>query len=393
MKKTRIKIAFLVGGTVMVTLLILLAVFNVGIRRQMEREAITAIGQALDYYEGYAAGEPLYGGYDGEERESLYAVEEIYIARPEEWDESYEMYYSWKQLQIMEWCAENDAGEARRAKIGSGVYFLQEAEYYEEGVGAERLIVYVDATGEYDAVHRINIVFFLAAVWIGIFGSIIGYALGKRLEENESAQKQFFENTSHELKTPLTAIKGYAEGIEKGIITDYKKTGRVIAAQADHMSRLVEEILCMAKIESGAMPIHKEAVSMDEFIQDCLMPFEGAVINRGLHVELSIEDQQVQIDSDQFGHAVSNLISNAIKYAGGRIAISFQNDTLSIWNDTEEIGEEDLKHIFDRFYTGKNGNTGIGLALAKDIIQLHGFFVSVEKEKGGICFLVRCKES
>lgn len=389
MKRVKIKIMFLVGGTVMVTLFILLLVFNVGIYWQIEKESITAIEQNLMYYEDYFDEEL----YSEDEEAGLYAVDEIYIDESEskKSGKNYEKLYSRKQQQIIQWCEVHDVRRVQKAKIGSGVYYLQETEYKESGKDIERYIIYVDVTGEYEAIYRINIVFFFAAIFIGIVGSIIGYTLGKRLEENELAQKKFFENTSHELKTPLTVIKGYAEGIEQGVITDCKKTGYIIADQTDRMSKLVEEIMCIAKVESGALPIHKEAVSVSEFIQDCLMPFERIVINRGLDVRLSVEDKEIQMDQEQFEHAISNIISNAIKYAKSTIEISFNGSELSIWNDTGEISDDELKHIFDRFYSGKNGNTGIGLALAKDIIELHGFFVTAQKDNGGICFIVRCK--
>ena len=390
MKRAKIKIMFLVGGIVMVTLFILLAVFNVGIYWQIEKESITAIEQNLMYYEDYNDTDNLNGELYDEEA-GLYAVDEIYINESQKPGMNYERLYSRKQKQIMEWCKIHDARKVLKAKIGSGIYYLQEVEYKESEKEIERYIIYVDVTGEYEAISRINVVFFFAAIFIGIIGSIIGYTLGKRLEENELAQKKFFENTSHELKTPLTVMKGYAEGIEQGVITDCKKAGYIIANQTDRMSKLVEEIMCIAKVESGAMQIQKEAVSVSEFIQDCLMPFEKIVIDRKIDVELSVEDKQIQIDQEQFEHAISNIISNAIKYAKSKITITYNGSELSIWNDTEEISEDDLKHIFDRYFTGKNGNTGIGLALAKDIIELHGFSVTAQKENGGICFIIKCK--
>lgn len=90
-----------------------------------------------------------------------------------------------------------------------------------------------------------------AAVIISIFGSLLGLIFGKKIEESQLSQKLFFENTSHELKTPLTSIRGYAEGMERGVITDYQKTGSVIISQTEKMSRLIDDILLMAKLESG----------------------------------------------------------------------------------------------------------------------------------------------
>ena len=90
------------------------------------------------------------------------------------------------------------------------------------------IIAYVDVTSELATIKKMSIFFLIAAVIIGLIGSIEGYMIGRRLERSRLAEKQFFENTSHELKTPLTSIRGYAEGIERGVITDYKKTGQKV---------------------------------------------------------------------------------------------------------------------------------------------------------------------
>ena len=196
-------------------------------------------------------------------------------------------------------------------------------------------------------------------------------------------------NTSHELKTPLTSIRGYAEGIEKGIITDYKKTGKVITKETEKMSHLIEEILLSAKLESGAMQLRKETIFLNEFVEECLMPMEGAVLSRGLNVELSLNQHKVSADPDRLEQAISNLITNAIKYAKSRLAIKLDNGLLTIQNDCDQISDNDLNHLFDRFYTGEKGNTGIGLSLAKEIIELHGWKINAGRTADGIVFAVK----
>lgn len=145
----------------------------------------------------------------------------------------------------------------------------------------------------------------------------------------------------------------------------------------------------MAKIESGALPLRREPVDVDEFIENCLMPFEGAVASRGLKVSLSLNGGTVQADPEQLEHAVTNLMTNAVKFAASRIEIASDGGAIRIWNDCEPISEEELKHLFDRFYTGRNGNTGIGLAIARDIVRLHGGSVRAEYEGGGLAITLR----
>ena len=212
--------------------------------------------------------------------------------------------------------------------------------------------------------------------------------IGRRLEQSAKAEKQFFENTSHELKTPLTSIRGYAEGIQTGVITDYKKTGKVITKETEKMSRLIEEILLSAKLESGAMQLHRESMELNEFVEECLMPMEGAVLSRGLDVELSLEPHKVSADPDRLEQAISNLITNALKYAKSRLSIKLEKGLLTIQNDCDYISDNDLAHLFDRFYTGEKGNTGIGLSLAKEIIELHGWKISAGRTNDGIVFAI-----
>lgn len=396
MNRTRYKIALLVGGSVLGTLLLMLAVFNFEINRSMDARAAEAIHVAqLEEIEAAeedeeelteaAEDDEAVEEDDEDEETTLYTPVIIDIddnERPD-WHERGEVYR--KERQIVGWFKRHGLTGVQRVKIGVNTYYLS---VIQQGEGWTQL-AYVDVTGEPEMIWRINLFVLFAAAVIGLFGTVEGYFIGKRLEQNQLAQKQFFENTSHELKTPLTSIRGYAEGIQTGVITDTRRTGRAIAAQTEKMSRLVEEILCMAKIESGALPLRREPVDVDEFIENCLMPFEGAVASRGLKVSLSLNGGTVQADPEQLEHAVTNLMTNAVKFAAERIEIASDGGAIRIWNDCEPISEEELKHLFDRFYTGRNGNTGIGLAIARDIVRLHGGSVRAEYEGGGLAITLR----
>ena len=168
-----------------------------------------------------------------------------------------------------------------------------------------------------------------------------------------------------------------------------EKTGKVITKETEKMSHLIEEILLSAKLESGAMQLRKETIFFNEFVEECLMPMEGAVLSRGLNVELSLNQHKVSADPDRLEQAISNLITNAIKYAKSRLAIKLDNGLLTIQNDCDQISDNDLNHLFDRFYTGEKGNTGIGLSLAKEIIELHGGKINAGRTADGIVFAVK----
>lgn len=401
MRKIRYRIAALAGGSVLVTLLLIMMAFNVIIRHEMHDNADLSLRMAL------GQGEPENTTF------SFYSPEIILDTG------DVNTYLLPKERGMIAWCDAHDASTLQKTEISGNTYYLMAADAdsladtttgfsymvsdednsitYSYSIAGDqnftKLIAYVDITGELNMIRQINLVFLIAAVLIGSISITIGYITGKKLEQNQLAQKQFFENTSHELKTPLTSIRGYAEGIETGVITDLPKTGRVIAAQTEKMSRLIEEILCMAKLESGSVTLQKESVELSDFVQDCLMPFEGMILTKGLHVELDLQPVTVSADPEKLEHAVSNLLTNALKYAKTEICITSDSTILRIENDCEPITNDELKHLFDRFYTGREGNTGIGLSIAKDLIELHGWKLTAQRTETGIAFVVRLTDT
>ena len=406
MLSIRYRIAALAGGSVLVTLLLIMGAFNVIIRRQMHDNAKTALESVLD---------PT--GMT-ERSVSPYSPEVLFVQ-----DGTQEnTYYSRKEQTMIACCDAHEPSAMQKAEIDGNVcYILMSKDStllntacvtgsvsvtQEDGSSnsysyiystdvtspVREIIAYVDITGEMNMIRQIDLVFLIAALLIGSLSVTTGYLTGKKLEQNQLAQKQFFENTSHELKTPLTSIRGYAEGIETGVITDYQKTGRVIAAQTEKMSRLIEEILCMAKLESGSGTLEKESVDFPAFLQDCMMPFEGTVLTRGLSVQLDLHPLTIAADPEKLEHALSNPLTNALKYARTDIRITCDSGHLRIENDCEPLTDDVLRHLFDRFYTGRGGNTGIGLSIAKDLIELHGWKLNAVRTETGIAFVVRIPE-
>ena len=399
-RNVRFKIAALVGGSVLMTLLIVLILLQVISSRNVEKRAKESIN-------AYLGGSVL---------SSDVQYDPSIIELPDGYKEGDSLlFYTDVEKEIIKWTFAHKPEKATKVRIESRTYYVginqingndlssmivtlvgdKGLDFLNNFISVEELsknytvIAYIDATAELATIKRISLFILIAALLIGAIGSIEGYMIGRRLEQSAKAEKQFFENTSHELKTPLTSIRGYAEGIEKGIITDYKKTGKVITKETEKMSHLIEEILLSAKLESGAMQLRKETIFLNEFVEECLMPMEGAVLSRGLNVELSLNQHKVSADPDRLEQAISNLITNAIKYAKSRLAIKLDNGLLTIQNDCDQISDNDLNHLFDRFYTGEKGNTGIGLSLAKEIIELHGWKINAGRTADGIVFAVK----
>lgn len=384
MNKTRYKIATLTGSAVMAAMLLSLLILNIVFNKKIERRAENAIKNAFTLYSDE------YLNYESEnDTGSLYYASLVYMgADSENRDDIYQILTP-KEKKLIDWYETHPSDEIQRVKINEATYYIKAGtEYYEDN--NERLLAYVDVTGEPELVKEISFGVLLDAFVIAALGAAIGYFLGKKLEQNDKAQKTFFENTSHELKTPLMAICGYAEEIEMGVITDYSQAGRMIVSQTERMSKLIEDILYLSKMESGTEPLKCEPIEMASLVQDILMPLEGIVNRRNLSVSLELDEGYVKGDPEKLEHAVANLITNSVKYACSQIEISWKNQVLSIWNDGGELSTEDFSHMFERFYTGQSGNSGIGLALSKEIVEMHGWKLSAKNDRHGICLSMVC---
>lgn len=384
MNKTRYKIATLTGSAVMAAMLLSLLILNIVFNKKIELRAENAIKNV------FTLDSDEYFNYESEnDTGSLYYASLVYMgADSENRDDIYQILTP-KEKKLIDWYETHPSDEMQRAKINEATYYMKaRTGYYEDS--NERLLAYVDVTGEPELVKEISFGVLLDAFVIAALGAAIGYFLGKKLEQNDKAQKTFFENTSHELKTPLMAICGYAEEIEMGVITDYSQAGRMIVSQTERMSKLIEDILYLSKMESGTEPLKCEPIEMASLVQDILMPLEGIVNRRNLSVSLELDEGYVNGDPEKLEHAVANLITNSVKYACSQIEISWKNQVLSIWNDGGELSTEDFSHMFERFYTGQNGNSGIGLALSKEIVEMHGWKLSAKNDRHGICLSMVC---
>lgn len=384
MNKTRYKIATLTGSAVMAAMLLSLLILNIVFNKKIELRAENAIKNV------FTLDSDEYLNYESEnDTGSLYYASLVYMgADSENRDDIYQILTP-KEKKLIDWYETHPSDEMQRAKINEATYYMKaRTEYYEDS--NERLLAYVDVTGEPELIKEISFGVLLDAFVIAALGAAIGYFLGKKLEQNDKAQKTFFENTSHELKTPLMAICGYAEEIEMGVITDYSQAGRMIVSQTERMSKLIEDILYLSKMESGTEPLKCEPIEMASLVQDILMPLEGIVNRRNLSVSLELDEGYVNGDPEKLEHAVANLITNSVKYECSQIEISWKNQVLSIWNDGGELSTEDFSHMFERFHTGQNGNSGIGLALSKEIVEMHGWKLSAKNDRHGICLSMVC---
>jgi len=210
----------------------------------------------------------------------------------------------------------------------------------------------------------------------------------KQLGAYDKTQKDFFQNASHELRTPLMSIKVYAEGIVYGLM-EPKKAGETILEETDKLSDLVTDLLYIAKIDnttivhktdkSDLMAIMKESVARQQAVADKKQI--------SIAFDFAINNIVYECVPELISRAVDNLISNALRYAASEITVSCKKlgniIKISVADDGNGIEAETLPHVFERFYKGKGGNIGIGLAIVKSIADQHKGHIKAENSSNG----------
>ena len=214
-------------------------------------------------------------------------------------------------------------------------------------------------------------------------------------ERVEKTRRDFIANVSHELRTPLTSIQGYTETLLDSAPEDdhAREFLEIIRKSALRMSRLTEDLLTLARVESGEQRFHIQLVTPADLLQEAVQSFRE--IARAQNVELKVEDSaavQVGADAEAIHQVFSNLVDNAMKYAasGGRIVLGARPIAGNVEFFVQDFGpgipSEHLGRLFERFYrvdkarSRESGGTGLGLAIAKHIVLAHGGTIRAQSE-------------
>ncbi len=220
-----------------------------------------------------------------------------------------------------------------------------------------------------------NLILFVLLLFISAIVFCIGSKLSSEINESQEAERRFFQNTSHELKTPLMAIQGYAEGICAGI-EDPVNASRIILEENEKMTKLIREFLFISQLDSRRFQMKTEKTDAREIVYDSLHLIESAARSKDISLQPEVPKEAIYIccDEEQTIKALVNILSNAVSYAASKVTVTctakdrFIN--IEISDDGKGISEKDLPHIFERYYTTRKGGTGIGLSLAREIIAL-----------------------
>lgn len=385
MKHIKRKITLSVLGTMLFVFAALLATVNIFIPKYLTSEAQKAIILEDERKDPV----PLTEATDFEEEHFLISGVR-YLEVEEGLAESEHL--SKAEYQLRKYCREAKpaADEFHTLKTGGSRFVFRithvEADEYED---AYSYILYVDVGAVMQYSAYLNAVFFAVLAVLSVLVCLFGRKLGGYVERAHESQKWFFQNVSHELKTPMMAVQGCAEGIHTGVLDPVKASGAILE-EAEQMSDLVEELLALSRLESGQANAEFRFTDIREVLYDCLRSTEQLTEQRKLCITPCFDEKPVSVNCDevQLRRAFTNIITNALRYAKKEIQIECKADRgkaiVRIRDDGEGIAPELLPHIFDRFYSTRKGGAGIGLSLAKEIVSLHKGTISASNDVGAL---------
>ena len=222
--------------------------------------------------------------------------------------------------------------------------------------------------------------------------------MAAQLEQVESMRRQLIGDVTHELRTPLTSIKGYMEGLVDGVLPSTPETFNQIHREADRLSRLVDDLQELSRVEAKAYSLDIRSVTVSNLVQTTVKRLtpQATAKRITLHSNLPADLPPIQADEDRITQVLVNLVANAIQYTpeGGDVTISAARHADEIHISVKDTGvgipPEHLANLFTRFYRvdksrsrNAGGGSGIGLTIAKHLVEAHGGRIWAESKGDG----------
>jgi two-component system sensor histidine kinase BaeS len=216
------------------------------------------------------------------------------------------------------------------------------------------------------------------------------------LEAQEKLRRTLLSNAAHELRTPLAIISGELEGMLDGVLPTDRSALQSLHDEARRLTAILDGVDELSLAEAGSLNLHKETFMLRPYLAAIIGRFERTFADKNAVLLLECpDDLRVTADPDRLSQIIINLVSNSLKAvgSGGRVVLVASRENsrvhLQITDNGCGIPEEDLPHIFERFYKGKNGGLGLGLAIVQELVAAHGGTLSVRSAVGsGTSFCV-----
>lgn len=218
------------------------------------------------------------------------------------------------------------------------------------------------------------------------------YMMNKLREANKT-QKEFFQNTSHELKTPLMSIQGYAEAVRDGVMEgdEAEQALDIIIEESKGLSNVITSVLYLSSIDKVEKYTNKEEewIRVNEKVEKWESLSDNTIFEKDIEIINNVpDDLEIFMVSEKFEKIVNNLFGNALRYAKTKIEFDFlikdKKAHFYISDDGKGFNDEDIDKIFERFYKGEGGKNGLGLAIVKAVVNnYNGQILAYNKEEGG----------
>ena len=231
--------------------------------------------------------------------------------------------------------------------------------------------------------------------------------MAESLQSMDRMRNSFIANVSHDLRTPMTTIAGFIDGILDGVIPpeEQEQYLRVVSGEVRRLSRLVNQLLDISRLQAGDRKLIRHPFDICEMGRQILISFEQKIEGKQLDVSFTCEEERMYVlaDQDAVHQILYNICDNAVKFSrpGGRLELDFSRQTgdgrhgrkvsVRVYNEGQGIPPEDLPYIFERFYKSDKSRSldktgvGLGMYIAKTIIEAHGETISVRSEYGKDC--------
>lgn len=217
--------------------------------------------------------------------------------------------------------------------------------------------------------------------------------MAQNLVKYDRQQKDFFQNSSHELKTPLMSIHGYAEAIKDGIVApeDIVASLDIIIEETNKLAEIVNNIMYLTRLDDNTDANDKiNEINLKDFIEEIISRFDIILNERNIIIKNNVKAYiKIDMEEEHLFRIFSNLISNSIRYAKSEIIIESETDNdliIRLCDDGTGFDEKELPHVFERFFKGDRGKTGLGLSIVKSTVENYNGTVSAYNRNGsGAC--------
>jgi two-component system, OmpR family, phosphate regulon sensor histidine kinase PhoR len=279
--------------------------------------------------------------------------------------------------------------------------------FFKSKMGAHRMRVFrpiieaIHKIAKGDFSVRVDNIFQEHEFWGELARNVNTMAL--ELNQMEQLRQEFISNVSHEIQSPLTSIRGFAQALQNDQLSPEERHHYldIIEAESKRLSRITDNLLRLASLESDQAKFEPRAYRLDKQIRNLILACEPQWTGKQIDMDVSLAEAVITADEDLLGQVWLNLIHNSIKFTsnGGRVGVELHR-----WDNQLEfkivdtgigISVEDQARVFERFYkvdksrTGSNGGSGLGLSIAQKIVEMHRGIIGVDSELGvGTTFIV-----